>query len=92
MRTTTRTRAYEAGTGGKARAAVRYPWHKLVKPGDWFLWKLPPRKTARDPADLSLRATAYKQQQRRGMVLSTKRTAKGMIVTLVGFDWSKKCL
>lgn len=80
MRTATRTARYNAGTGAKVRARIRYPWHRLVGPGDWFLWKLGKDDRAQE---MSLRANAYKQRDRRGLALSCERTPKGLIVTVV---------
>lgn len=84
-RVTTRTRTYDAGTGAAARTRMVYPWHKLRKPGDWFLWKLA-RRPGGDRAEINLRVTAHKQRRRRGLILQCTKTHKGLIVTVVGLD------
>lgn len=44
---------------------TRYPWHKLVRPGDSFVWRW--RKDER-----SLRSQAHKQGKRRGLVYTVE--------------------
>lgn len=59
-----------------ARENYRYPWGKLVKPGDQFIW-------ARKEDENSLRVGAVKLGKRRSIVLSVSRIEEGILVTLV---------
>lgn len=58
------------------RENYRYPWDKLKKPNDQFIW---PRKADEN----AIRVGAAKLGKRRALVLSVSRIEKGILVTLV---------
>ena len=43
----------------------RYPWDRLKKPGDWFIWRV-------RSDEASLRSQANKQGRKRSIMISVK--------------------
>lgn len=67
----------EMGSGLKPKSRNIYPFHKLKKKGDYFVW---PRKQD----DHSLRVQASRQKRVKRINFTVRRTPKGILVCHMG--------